>query len=296
MHRFVDREQDRKTLREQFSSEAASMVVIYGRRRIGKTALITEFLKDHKGLYYLATEESEYQNMHAFQQAVAEFTDNQLLREAVIDSWELLFDQLTQGDERIVIALDEFQNLGRANPAFPSILQRIWDNLLSKRNIMLILCGSLISLMESQVLSHSSPLYGRRTAQIRMQQIPFSHYGNFFGPWYTDRNLIMLYSVTGGVPKYIENFRGRGPIYDEIKAQILNPNSYLFDEPNFLLSKEVGEVGSYFSILRAIAFGHRKSGEIASALNVKQTSLSKYLKILENMDILERVEIGRAHV
>lgn len=289
MRKFVDRAEDMATLEEQFAADEAAMVVIYGRRRVGKTALISEFLKDKHGLYFLATEESEEQNRVAFQREVAAFTGDRLLGQVRVDDWEVLFDRLTQTDERIVIALDEFQYLGKANAAFPSIFQRLWDTLLSHRNVMVILCGSLISLMESQVLSYASPLYGRRTAQIRMKQIPFRYYGEFFSAATGFRDLVERYSVTGGVPKYIESFKDEPDVYRAIAKNVLNANSYLLDEPNFLLSKEVSEVGSYFSILKAVAAGKRKSGEVAAALNVKQTSLTRYLKVLEQLDILERV-------
>lgn len=289
MEAFVDRVEDMATLEEQFASQRAAMVVIYGRRRVGKTALIAEFMRDKRGLYFLATEESEEQNRAAFQRQVAAFLDDDLLAQAPVDNWDILFDRLTKTDERMVIALDEFQYLGKANHAFPSVFQRIWDTMVSKRNVMVILCGSLISLMESQVLSYSSPLYGRRTAQIRMKQIPFRFYGDFFPEGASYRDLVERYSVTGGVPKYIESFKGAQDIYRGIAKSVLNSNSYLYDEPNFLLSKEVSEVGTYFSILRAVAMGNRKSGDIAAALNVKQTGLSKYLKVLEQLDVLERV-------
>lgn len=289
MRRFIDRAEDMATLEDQFTSSEASLVVIYGRRRVGKTALIAEFLKSHRGLYFLATEESEEQNRAAFQKQVAEFTGDAVLAQAAVDNWDILFDRLTQSQERIVVALDEFQYLGKANTAFPSVFQRIWDTLLSRRNVMVILCGSLISLMESQVLSYGSPLYGRRTAQIRMKQIPFRYYGDFFPKHEVLRDLVERYSVTGGVPKYIDSFRDQPDLFRAIRSNVLNSNSYLYDEPNFLLSKEVSEVGSYFSILKAVAAGKRKSGEIAAALNVRQTNLSKYLQVLERLDILERV-------
>lgn len=288
MSSFVDRAQDLATLEEQFAESEATFVVIYGRRRIGKTRLITEFIQNKRSLYFLATEESEEQNLVAFQKQVAELTNDELLKQATVNNWDILFDRLTQGEERLVIALDEFQYLGKANPAFPSIFQRIWDTLLSHRNVMVILCGSLISPMESQVLSHESPLYGRRTAQIRMKQVPFRYYQDFFTNELSRRALIERYSVTGGVPKYIMSFKDSTDIYQAITKNVLNSNSYLYDEPSFLLAKEVTEVGTYFSILKAIAAGNRKSGEIAAALNVKQTGLSKYLKILEQLDILER--------
>ena len=295
MKKFIDRVKDMETLNQQFQMDEAALVVVYGRRRIGKTALITEFLRNKQGIYFLATEESEEQNRNAFRQQVAEFTGDELLAQVTVDNWDILFERLTSSadaQERMVIAIDEFQYLGKANPAFPSVFQRIWDTVLSKRNVIVVLCGSLISLMYGQTLSSDSPLYGRRTAQIHMRQIPFNCYHEFFPKRMGQRELVELYGVTGGVPKYIESFLGTGATDDVFKAieqSVLNPNSYLFEEPNFLLSKEVNEVGSYFSILRAIAAGNSKSGDISKVLGVKQTGLTRYLKALEDLDILERV-------
>ncbi len=145
---------------------------------------------------------------------------------------------------------------------------------------MLVLCGSLISLMVEQTLAHGSPLYGRRTAQLHMRQLPFSCYGEFFPEESSERKLVELFSVTGGVPKYIELFDAQKDIYASIAHNVLDRSSFLYDEPNFLLQREVGEVGSYFSIIKAIAAGNRKLGKIASVLETKQTSLTRYLKRL----------------
>ena len=152
---------------------------------------------------------------------------------------------------------------------------------------MVILCGSLISMMESQTLSYSSPLYGRRTAQIRLKQIPFRYYHEFF-PDKSPRELVEYYSVTGGVPKYIELFSESNDIYHAIQKNILNRSGYLYDEPHFLLQQEVSEIGNYFSVIRAIAAGNSKLSAISTVLEVKSTSLTKYLKTLIDLDILER--------
>ena len=193
----------------------------------------------------------------------------------------------THFEKKPIIVIDEFQYIGKSNPAFPSIFQRIWEEILKDKDVMVILCGSLISMMESQTLAYDSPLYGRRTAQIRLTQIPFRYYPAFF-PDKSRREQIELYAVTGGVPKYIEIFSESPDIYTAIGYNILNRSSYLYDEPNFLLQQEVTEVGSYFSVIRAIATGHSKLSAIASVLEVKQTNLSKYLKTLIDLDILER--------
>jgi AAA+ ATPase superfamily predicted ATPase len=289
MAHFVDRDIELRTLADEYHNRESSLVIVYGRRRIGKTSLIREFIQDKPALYYLATEESEAQNRHVFKTMAADFTGNGLLKNAQVEDWDPIFDTLVSFEtaERKIIVIDEFQYLGQSNPAFPSIMQKIWDTRLKDRNIMLILCGSFISMMESQTLSYESPLYGRRTAQIKLKQIPFYYYHEFFPD--RDRNeLVQLYALTGGVPKYIELFRTQKDIYRTIGREILSPNSFLYDEPNFLLHREVSQVGSYFSIIKTIAAGNRKLADIAASLGQKQTGLTRYLNILINLDILER--------
>lgn len=289
MKQFVDRELEMETLQNEYERDGSALVVLYGRRRVGKTTLISEFIKDKKALFFLASEEAEAQNRNAFKEKVAEFIDSDLLRSADIKNWDVLFKAImdTPFESKPVIVLDEFQYLGKANPAFPSIFQRIWEEILKDKSVMVILCGSLISMMESQTLAYGSPLYGRRTAQIRLKQIPFGYYHEFF-PSKSRRELIEMYAVTGGVPKYIELFSESKDIYSAIQKCVLNRSGYLYDEPHFLLQQEVSEVGSYFSIIKAIAAGNSKLSAISSILEIKSTSLTKYLKTLIDLDILER--------
>ncbi len=289
MQNFVDREQELSFLEEEYQREGASLIILYGRRRVGKTALASKFMEGKPALYFLVTEENEQQNRNAFKEAVAEFCGSELLKSASLQQWEPIFKTLCEKktDQKLLLIFDEFQYLGKSNPAFPSVFQKIWDTFLKQQNIMVILCGSLISMMESQTLSYSSPLYGRRTGQIKLKQIPFSHYHQFF-PEKSHKELIEYYAITGGVPKYIELFHDAPDIYTAIQRNILSKSSFLFDEPNFLLQREVSEVGSYFSIMKAIAAGSQKLGKIAGVLEVKQTGLSKYLKTLIDLDLLER--------
>ncbi|HXK73223.1 MAG TPA: ATP-binding protein [Clostridia bacterium] len=289
MSRFIDREQELNFLLSEYRRSGSSLVVIYGRRRIGKTELISKFINDKKSIYFLATEEDEVQNRNAFKNTVSDFLGNELLREARIDNWEILFKSLVAKttNEKIILAIDEFQYLGLANSAFPSIMQKMWDTYLKNSNIMVILCGSLISMMESQTLNYSSPLYGRRTGQIRLKQIPFLYYHDFY-PNKDYKSLIEYYSVTGGVPKYIELFYDSEDIYSAININILSKQSFLYDEAHFLLQKEVSEIGTYFSIMKAIAAGNRKLSKISSSIEIKQTGLSKYLKTLASLDLIER--------
>ena len=213
MQKFVHRTKELESLEKQYNSSSSSLVIVYGRRRIGKTALIAEFLKSHKdSVYFLATEESEKQNLNYFKTQIADFTANELLKSATVDwltAFKTLLDYKTETKK--IIVFDEFQYIGQSNSAFPSVMQKIWDTILKDANVMLILCGSLVSLMKSQTLDYGSPLYGRRTAQIKLKQISFKHYHEFYDAQSND-NLLPFYAVTGGVPKYIETFNG----YDNI--------------------------------------------------------------------------------
>ncbi len=289
MQKFVNRKTELETLEKQYNSSASSLVIVYGRRRVGKTALLTEFLKSHiDSIYFLATEESELQNLNYFKAQVADFTGNELLSFATVD-WYTVFKILVgyKTKTKKVVVFDEFQYIGRSNSSFPSILQKIWDTILKDANIMLVLCGSLVSLMKSQTLDYNNPLYGRKTAQIKLKQIPFKHYHEFY-EGKSDNELLPFYALTGGVPKYIETFQGHDDIYSAISENILNPQSFLYEEPYFLLQKEVSEIGSYFSLIKTIAMGNHKLSEIATNLGVKQTNLTKYLKVLMDLDLVER--------
>lgn len=289
MRTFIDREQELAYLEEEYEREEASLIILYGRRRVGKTALMSKFMTDKKSFYFLVTEESETSNRNAFKEMVADYTGNTLLKMSDVKEWLPIFQVLTdfRPQGKLILMIDEFQYLGKSNPAFPSVFQKIWDTILKDRNVMVVLCGSLISMMESQTLSYTSPLYGRRTGQIKLKQIPFRYYKDFF-PEKTRKELIEYYAVTGGVPKYIELFEGGSDIYNAIQRNILRKSSFLYDEPNFLLQREVSDIGTYYSIIKTIAAGNQKLGKIAGVLETKQTGITRYLKTLIDLDILER--------
>lgn len=290
MERFVDRKEELKFLNDEYEKKESSLIILYGRRRIGKTSLIKKFGMNKEMLYFLSTEESEEQNREYFKNLVVEYTNDELFSSIRVNNWDILFKTIVnyKTKDKKIIVIDEFQYLGRVSHSFLSVFQRIWDEILKDNNIMVILCGSLINMMESQTLNYISPLYGRRTGQIKMKQISFEHYKDFFDKKMSKFDLMERYAITGGVPKYIENFKGNDDIYESIQKNILNKQSYLYEEPHFLLQGEVVEVGSYFSIIKSIAFGNSKLGNIASNLSISPTSLSKYLQTLINLDILER--------
>lgn len=288
--KFVDRKNELETLNRLYNKNGSSMVIIYGRRRVGKTALIQEFIQNKPSVYFLASQEKEDQNQKEFQNLIASFSQQSILNVAEGLRWDDLFRMLieTKTDGKKILVIDEFQYLCQSNKAFPSIMQRIWDNIMEPdRNIMLMLCGSYIRMMESETLSYTSPLYGRRDAQIKLGPIPFLYYQDFM-PEKNEAELIEYYSITGGIPYYIKAFQGSDDIFSAIETNILSQHSILFAEPYFLLQNEVREIGSFFSIIKTIAAGERRVSGIASQSGVAQSSIQKYMETLIQLELVGR--------
>lgn len=288
--KFVNRENELDLLNSEFSRNESSFVVIYGRRRTGKTTLIEHFLKDKDSLYFFADTQNEISQIKRFQDLLAEKFKDPFLMNIQINHWDTIFDYLCKKldpQQRFVIAIDEFQSLVKSNINFSSIFQRIYDTQLKHQNIMIILCGSLISMMYSETLAYSSPLYGRRTAQIKLKEIEFRFYHEFYQKL-DDVKLIEFYSVTGGIPKYIELFHQSKDLFHAIKTEILNKNKYLYYEPRFLLQDEVSDVSTYFSILSTIAAGNHKLSSITGKLAVQSNHLTSFLKKLIDLDVVEK--------
>lgn len=285
--RFIGRKNELHTLNTEYNRNS-SFVVIYGRRRVGKTTLIKEFLKNKTAFYYLATEELESQSMKRLANVIARTTKNTLLQKIEFTDWLDLFQLIAdyKPEEKKVLVIDEFPYLVRTNSAFPSILQNAWDEFLKDSNVMLILSGSLIGMMQKHALSYDSPLYGRRTAQMRLTPLPFTSI-------YETQNLpfeqaVEQFALTGGVPKYLEFFEDGRPLEEQLKDAVFSKNGFLYEEPNFLLKSESLTAVNYFSIIKTIADGNHKLGKIASALGQESSSLTPYLSTLSDLGFIEK--------
>ena len=290
MSLFIDRIPELSTLKSEYDKKGAGLIVIYGRRRVGKTTLIREFLKNKQHLYFLADKQIESELIGRLRNSVSEYLKDPHLPDIEFKTWDSLFDYwIRHADfsQKAVFVIDEFQYLASVNNAFPTIFQRVWDDKLKERNILVILCGSLINMMYSTTLSYNSPLYGRRTGQIKLDPVSFKYFHNFF-PHVSDEKLIELYSVIGGIPKYIEIFNPKKNVFENIKEHILEKKGYLYAEPRFILSEEVSETTTYFSILKTIASGQHKMGNIASRLMTSTQNLTGYFNMLIDLGILER--------
>lgn len=285
--KFLGREKEILDLEKEYARDGG-FVVIYGRRRIGKTTLIKQFIKSKTAFYFLATKEVESQSMKRFAGVIARTTGNSVLQKAAFSDWLDLFQAVAdyKPNEKKVLVIDEFPYLVKVNDSFPSILQNAWDEILKDSNVMLILCGSLISMMKKHALSYESPLYGRRTAQMRIAPLPFTTV-------YENQKLSFeeaaeQYSITGGVPKYMEFFSDVQPLYEQIKENVLSKNGFLYEEPNFLLTDEVQVLTNYFSIIKVIADGNHKLGTIAGILGLETSALTPYLKTLSELGFIEK--------
>ena len=285
--KFIGRKREMEKLESEYSRDS-SFVVIYGRRRVGKTTLIKEFLKDKTAFYFLATEEIESQSMKRLAGVVARTTKNRLLQNATFTDWLDLFQVIAdyEPEKKKVLVIDEFPYLVKTNSAFPSVLQNAWDEILKDNNLMLILSGSLIGMMQKHALSYDSPLYGRRTSQMRLAPLPFTDIYAVQNLSFTES--VEQYAVTGGVPKYLEFFEDGRELTEQIKDAVLSKNGFLYEEPFFLLKSESMTAVNYFSIIKAIADGNHKIGKIAGVLGIESSKLTPYLSTLSDLGFVEK--------
>ena len=285
--KFIGRKREMEKLESEYSRDS-SFVVIYGRRRVGKTTLIKEFLKNKTAFYFLATEEIESQSMKRLAGVVARTTKNRLLQNATFTDWLDLFQVIAdyEPEKKKVFVIDEFPYLVKTNSAFPSILQNAWDEVLKDKNVMLILSGSLIGMMQKHALSYDSPLYGRRTSQMRLAPLLFTDIYAVQSLSFTES--VEQYAVTGGVPKYLEFFEDGRELTEQIKDPVLSKNGFLYEEPFFLLKSESMTAVNYFSIIKAIADGNHKIGKIAGVLGIESSKLTPYLSTLSDLGFVEK--------
>ena len=292
---FIDRHQELTVLERMFHSEIAEFFVLYGRRRVGKTELLSQFCKDKRSIYFLASQLKEPDHLRQFTETTRHVINDPLLQSLVFDDWESAFIYLAQQaqDERLVLVLDEFQYLCEDNAALPSLIQRFWDLHGKNSKLFLILCGSQVSFMEREVLAERSPLYGRRTGQLQLMPLSYRDSGYFFSG-YSFKEKLITYGILGGIPAYLNQFALRSSndpqrtFEQHIKNELLTPQGYLFDEVNFLLRTELREPRTYSSLLHAIAGGATRLNEISQRVGLDATNVNKYLSVLRELRLVKR--------
>ena len=288
---FLGREPELAVLDELAASDRAELFVLYGRRRVGKTELLQQFCKrpGRRSVYHLAAQVRDRDNLRGFRDALRDGLGDPLVEGVEFTDWSaaLSFAAERAGDERLVVVLDEFPYLCEGCKGLPSLLQQFWDSRGKRSRLMLVLCGSQMSFMEKEVLAERSPLFGRRTAQRRLEPLPPAEALRFFPRWkLADR--VLAYAILGGMPAYLQRFDDRRSLRENLLRELLRPEGYLFDEVNFLLRTELTNPATYNSILGAVAGGAERVGDIALWVGVDSTTANKYLHVLRELRLVDR--------
>ena len=288
---FIGREAELKFLEERYNSDKGELVVLYGRRRVGKTETLRQFCKGRPHLFFSCRECTDKLQLKNFSEKLLKENIPASAYISEFSDWEKAFRSITElpyGDKRKLVVIDEFPYMCKGNTSIPSILQNLWDELLKDENVMIILCGSAMSFIEKELLAEKNPLYGRATGIYKMTEMGFYDAAKFF-PDYSARDKVIAYSILGGIPHYLKQFDCTKYLEDNIKKNILSKGSALYSEVEFLLRQELRETPVYNSIIEAVALGNTKLNEISMKSLIDDTSkTSVYLKNLIELGIVER--------
>lgn len=278
---FYCRENELHLMNKRYSKDRFECIVIYGRRRVGKTALINEFCKDKPTIFLSALNASSRENLEALSQAIRAYQVPDITTAPTYRSYDDALAEITRisNEQRLVFVIDEYPYLAKAEKSFSSRLQHIIDHVWQQGKLFLILCGSSMSFMEYQVLGYESPLYGRRTAQLKIQALTYKEM-TVFNPSLSYEEQSLLYGITGGIPHYINKLDVDDDINEALMDNLFQPSSYLFEEPENLLKQELREPAVYNSIITAIAGGASRSNEISTKVGLESGICAKYLKVL----------------
>lgn len=287
--RFIGRKRELELLEDCFASDHAELVVLYGRRRVGKTELLRRFCEGKQYVFAAAKEAPARNQLAAFSQLV--FVAGAPAGK-YIDSYQSWEDALRDVAElphagKKLLVIDEFPYLVRSDSSLPSVIQNLWDAELKDQDVMIVLCGSSMSFMEKEVLSEKNPLYGRASAVVKLNPLSYLEAAEFF-PEYSFEDKALAYCILGGIPHYLLQFDSGKPIEDNVKHAVLRRGCALYSEVEFLMRQEFRETAVYNSIVQAVALGATQLNEIAQKAMIDAQKASVYIKNLIEVGILER--------
>ncbi|MDZ7333153.1 MAG: ATP-binding protein [candidate division KSB1 bacterium] len=274
-------------LEKKWQENRPQLIALWGKRRVGKTELVKQFIKDKPHIYFLGESTHEAEQLKRFSLAVGEVFNEPLLKIKGFDNWLELFRYLKDKNQRLVVVVDEFPYLIISNRAIPSVFQHGWDEYLSTSQVYLVLLGSSISMMESEVLGYRAPLYGRRTGQWQIDPMGFFAVSDFM-PNRSFGERLSHYAVAGGIPAYWLQFSAQRDIWGNLTESVLSKGEPLYHEVEFILREELREPRFYFALLQAIAQGKRKLSEIVNATGIAQSFANKYLGVLMDLKIVSK--------
>lgn len=285
---FIGRDRELTTLDKLYKSNKFEFVVIYGRRRVGKTALINRFIENKNAIYFMGVESNAKQNLENFSKSIIEYTTGIETGTSFL-SFQVAFEHIFKlsEKERIILAIDEYPYVARSSKSLASTLQLLIDKYKDNSKLMLILCGSSMSYMEDHVLAYKAPLYGRRTAQMKILPFDFDETCRYF-EHFSDEDKALIYGIVGGTPQYLLQMNDELSVEDNIKNTYLNSTSALFEEPENLLKQEVREPALYNAIITAIATGASRMSEISGKVGEDTNVCSAYIKNLISLGIIQK--------
>ena len=288
---FVGRETELKKLNQRYRRGGLEFAVIYGRRRVGKTALINEFVKDKETIFFPALKAGAKENLRALSKAIYLFDHPDASEAPVFSSFDDAFSEITRiaKQRRIIFVIDEFPYLAEAEASIPSRLQHLLDREWNNSGLFLILCGSSMSFMEKEVLSRKSPLFGRRTVQFKLQPMTYLTVAELL-PEASPEEKAVIFGIAGGIAHYVNKLEFRGSLREALVEHFFDPSAYLFEEPENLLKQELREPALYNSIITVVAAGNTKLNDIASKAGMDQAACLKYMKVLLELGIVQKVE------
>ncbi len=289
---FINRKRELSLLDDVFNRDASQMMILYGRRRIGKTTLITHWLKHHvkgQGVYWVAHKSSSDMLLDKFSKVVQPFLKD-VASGFRFSDWESALEQIFHlgRTRKLVLAIDEFPYLMESVPEFTSILQTLWDRDSHETRLMTLLSGSHYHMMCEEFLSGKGPLYGRSSADMLLEEIEPAEIGLFL-PKYSDAQIVETYSVIGGVPKYLEMWDDRKTVFQNIEDVILSPVTIFRQEAIFLIQDEISEPRTYLAILESIGNGAKSPSQISGQTGIPVNHMGKYLKTLRDLNFIRRV-------
>lgn len=287
---FVDRKQELTFLNDVLTRQRrtpAELILLYGRRRVGKTVLLRHWAEQSQLSYTYWAAEKEPASLQR-RKLYARLLGVAINRAPIFESWAELWTAAAEllGNRRHILILDEVPYAAESDPAMLSALQHAWDQHFKDSAVLLVLCGSHVRTMET-LFTGQSPLFGRMTGQWHLQPLPFSALSAFFPTWSAEER-VAAYAIVGGIPAYLEWMTPKRTLVQNIREVLLSPGSMFIAEPQFLLYDEVREPQSYLAILKAIGAGYRTLGEISNASLISKTHLSAYLATLQSLQLVER--------
>ena len=289
MIRFIDRKDELKELSRDDKNSENAFVVLYGRRRIGKTRLLEEFFKDKNAIKYTAADTNKQIQINEIKAIFAKHLNDEFLAKQDISDWEAFFSYLSKilnKDKRVYIWIDEFSYLIKNDKSVASVLQKFIDEFLRNSKLFFVVSGSLFGLMKEEILADSSPLYGRRTRDILLRQIPANYARYFFNIKFQD--ILQSILTIGGVSEYLMVASKHKSYIEFINNEFLKVDGYFYREPYFLLSQEFKEIKTYFSILNAISYGNTKPSDIANFVGLNAREIYPYLELLISYNFVKR--------